>query len=79
MQDIEGQTPLHYAVNCDNAAMIEYFYQIDQENFMEGQIISNGSEISYKAETELYSEKNILYRAIIKGRWLSVQSIIQNA
>jgi hypothetical protein len=40
---------------------------------MEGLIISNGSEISFKDETELYSEKNILYRAIIKGRWLSVQ------
>ena len=73
MQDIEGQTPLHYAVNCDSEGIIDYFYNIDQEHFMEGLIISNNWEISPKAETELHSEKNILNRAIIKGRWLSVQ------
>lgn len=47
MTDIEGQTPLHYAVNCDNSSVIEFYQKIDPENFIEGLAITNGSEISY--------------------------------
>lgn len=45
---------------------------------MEG-MIQNGSEISYKPETEIeFSDKNILYRAIAKGRWRAVHQIMVN-
>ena len=78
MTDIEGQTPLHYAVNCDQSPVIEFYYKIDSENFIEGLTISNGSEISYKPETEIeFPDKNILYRAIKKSRWIALASILK--
>ena len=48
MTDMEGQTPLHYAVNSDNAPVVEFYHKIDSENFLDGLIVpGSGSEISY--------------------------------